>query len=104
MRLLPVAALSSVLLLPCAAVAGDALSRERVKTGILPNGGFYSLYEVTCSDERVVEVATMERRQRWCAQSGSDLACFRTAQEASHKACASAQVAGGDSAGNQYSN
>lgn len=104
MRFLPMAALSTVLLLPCAAMAGDNLSRERVKTGILPNGGFYSLYAVTCSDERTVEVATMDRRQRWCAQSGGELACFRTVEEASHKACATAQVAGGSSAGNEYSN
>ncbi len=104
MRCIPIAALSAALLLPQAGLAGDSVSRERVKTGILPNGGFYSLYAVTCSDERVVEVASTERRQRWCAQAGNELACFRTAQEASHKACATSQVAGSDSAGNEYSN
>lgn len=103
MRCIPIAALATALLLPQAGVAGDSISRERVKTGILPNGGFYSLYAVTCSDERVVEVASTERRQRWCARAGSELACFRTAREASHKACAQGQVAGGEGAGSDFS-
>lgn len=104
MRFLPTIAVAASLLLSYSAFAEDSLPRERTKTGILPNGGFYTLYSVTCSDNRVVEVASTDRRQRWCAQSGADLACFRNADAASNKACAAGNLAASDSAGNEYTN
>lgn len=104
MRFLPTLAVSASLLLSTAAFAEDSLPRERIKTGILPNGGFYTMYAVTCSDDRVVEVASTDRRQRWCAQSGSDLACFRNADAASDKACSASNLAANEASGNEYTN
>ena len=104
MRFLPIVAVSSALLFAQGSMAEEGLSLERTKTGILPNGGFYSMYAVTCSDQTVAEVASTDRRQRWCARSGAEMACYRNAEEALAKACASAQVAASETVGNEYTN
>ena len=102
MRFLPTLAVATAFTLAVAVHADSDLPRERIKTGILPNGGFYTLYSVTCSDNRMAEVASTDRRQRWCARAGTELACFRSADAASSKACGAVRVAsrqaGGDSA------
>jgi hypothetical protein len=60
----------------------------KVKRGIMPNGGFYSIFDVSCSNEKSVQIAETDRRTRWCALSGnSAYNCFRTPKEAAEQAC-----------------
>jgi hypothetical protein len=73
--------------------AAGTISLEKTKTGILPSGGFYGLYQVTCHDQSSASVVSLERRGRWCLNYEGELSCFRRSQEASHMACASADVA-----------
>jgi hypothetical protein len=70
------------------AVAAESIALDKVKTGILPSGGFYTLYEGTCPDKNVVSVASMERMRRWCINASGELACVRGSQEAVERACA----------------
>ena len=70
----------------------DRLPYEKVKTGILPSGGLYSLYEVSCGNSTTT-IASMERRTRWCTQAGDGLSCYRTADQASEKACSFTNIA-----------
>ncbi len=70
----------------------DRLPYEKVKTGILPTGGLYSLYEVSCGNSTTT-IASMERRTRWCTQAGEGLSCYRTADQASEKACSMTSIA-----------
>ena len=68
-------------------------SLDRVKSGILPTGGYYHLYEARCADQQLVTVASTDRSTRWCAERGGDVSCFRRSQDAVVAACSS-QVAG----------
>jgi hypothetical protein len=70
------------------AYAADGITLDRVKTGILPSGGFYSLYEGACADRNVVSVASLDRMRRWCINASGELACVREPQEAVQMACA----------------
>jgi hypothetical protein len=72
--------------------ASDSLQLDKVKTGILPSGGFYSIYSVTCEDQSTSHIAR-KQRDRWCTGSDSQLECFRKASEASQMACAGMKVA-----------
>ena len=45
------AALLVAVLWTTQALSADAVTMEKVKTGILPTGGFYSIYQVTCRGE-----------------------------------------------------
>lgn len=66
---------------------------ERVKTGILPAGGFYSIYEVSCPDNRVATVGAPSRRGGpWCASEDGQLRCFRRSADASARACSVGSV------------
>lgn len=76
-----------------AAFASDAIVVEKVKTGILPAGGLYEMFQVTCQDQSAASVAGMDRRRRWCIGYDGELSCFKDAQEAARTACASSSVA-----------
>jgi len=39
--------------------ASDRVDLVKVKTGILPNGGFYSLYEADCRNQETAAVASL---------------------------------------------
>ena len=82
------AAAISMLLVATSAWAGEAVNLEKVKTGILPNGGFYSIYEVTCMSEGRATIGAMSRRGGpWCAEESGELVCFRRSEEAMARAC-----------------
>ncbi len=93
MRSLSYIAILTASLMSAAVYADNPLAREKVKTGILPSGGFYSLYDVSCNDDTTSSIASLDRGVKWCALTGSTLACFRIADQASDTACASLQVA-----------
>jgi hypothetical protein len=65
----------------------DTLSRKNVKTGILPSGGFYRIYEVACNDDSSASVASIDGNRRWCVLNEEELNCFARAREASNMAC-----------------
>lgn len=75
------------------AQASVIMPLEKVKTGILPSGGLYRIYKVTCHDESSASVVSTQKRGRWCVEYDGQLSCFREAQEASKVACISADVA-----------
>lgn len=84
--------LSFSLVASLALAAGD-IRLEKVKTAILPSGGFFSIYEGTCHDSNVVSVASLDSMRRWCINASGELACARNRQEALRMACASADLA-----------
>ncbi len=93
-------ALWACTLVACAALAGqpqgaaaEAHSIEKVKTGILPAGGFYSLFAVGCADGGASSVASLDNRARWCTQEGNELVCFNSRRAAASLACAGNAVA-----------
>ena len=92
MRLSTGILLGSLSLASFAAHATETLELEKVKKGILPSGGFYSLYEVECKDQSTSSVASTHRQSRWCTNYGGQLSCFRSSQEASHMACSGMSV------------
>lgn len=71
----------------------ENIALDKVKTGILPSGGFYSLYEGTCSDRNVISVASLDRMRRWCINASGELACVRESQEAVQMACSRSGLA-----------
>jgi len=73
--------------------ASEATSLKKSKTGILPAGGFYSLYEASCDDQRTVSLASLERRGRWCSEYQGELNCFRQSKQALQAACVSRELA-----------
>jgi hypothetical protein len=76
-----------------AAQAEKAPQLEKLKTGILPEGGFYTIYAVECGDNLTSSVASSQRRTRWCTSDDGQLECFRSAQEASRRACYGGSIA-----------
>ncbi len=66
---------------------------EKLKTGILPSGGFYTVYAVACDDESTSHIVSSNRKTRWCTQSGEQLNCHRRLQAASLMACPGIDVA-----------
>jgi len=80
--------------------ASDTAQINKVKTGILPTGGFFSIYEAACPQDASVSIASTDRRQRWCVQSDGQLRCFGAASEATRYACSGVLLAdnNGDSA------
>jgi len=76
--------------------ASDPSSLEKLKTGILPSGGFYSMYAVDCPDQSTGAVASLDDRRRWCTFNSGELNCFSRKQEASYSACMSGAVATSD--------
>lgn len=83
-------------------VSGQAWASEpqllgKVKTGILPAGGFYSLYEVVCADTSVVTIGGLSRRGGpWCVGEAGELQCFRRSVDATQLACSAGTVAESD--------
>ena len=75
------------------ASASSEFSKEKVKTGIHPSGGFYGIYEIECSDGAVTSIASVQGDGRWCLNHEGELACFRRSRDASEKACLNVKVA-----------
>jgi hypothetical protein len=67
--------------------ANDALHRHAVKTGILPSGGFFRIYEVACPDNRQANIVSLGERSRWCTGTEGALVCFKRSRLASEAAC-----------------
>ena len=78
------------------AQASSTYHTEKVKTGILPSGDFFSIYEVDCPDKFTAAVARLDGNTRWCTSYDGELSCFLRKQEASLKACGSRAVASRD--------
>ncbi|MCX2976975.1 hypothetical protein [Candidatus Marimicrobium litorale] len=81
------------ILLTGGAHASDTGSINKIKTGILPTGGFFSIYEAACPQNTAVSIASTDRRQRWCVQSDGQLRCFGAASEATRYACSGVLLA-----------
>ena len=82
------AAFVALMLAASSAWASEAVNLEKVKTGILPTGGFYSIYEVTCMREGRATIGAMSRRGGpWCVEESGELVCFRRSEDASARAC-----------------
>lgn len=77
--------------------ASDGMSMKKIKTGILPSGEFYTLYEATCLDQTTASLASLDRRTSWCLQNAGELSCFRQSREALHAACLSEDIASTES-------
>lgn len=75
------------LLVASAAYAEQSSSLEKVKLGLLPTGGFYSVYAVECGDGSPASLASVERGRRWCTSRGGYLDCFRQSAAAIEQAC-----------------
>ena len=73
--------------------AAGTISLEKTKTGILPSGDFYGLYQVNCHHQSSASIVSLDRRGRWCLNYEGELSCFRRSQEAAHMACATVDVA-----------
>ncbi len=93
MRFLTAVFLGSLSLASFATDATEGLQLEKVKKGILPSGGFYSLYEVACNDESTTTIVSTHRQSRWCTNYDGQLNCFRRSQEASNMACSGVSLA-----------
>ena len=83
-----------IFLLAGAAQASGNGPLYKVKTGILPSGDFFSIYEASCPQNTAVSIASLDRRQRWCVESSGQLRCFRAAREAARYACSDMFLAG----------
>lgn len=79
--------ITALCLVASSAYAANDVALDKVKTGILPSGGFYSLYEATCPDQHVVSVASLDRMRRWCINASGELDCVRDSQQAVQMAC-----------------
>ena len=77
----------TALLAASAAHAEVPGSMEKVKSGLLPSGGFYSVYAVECGDRSPASLASLERGRRWCTSRGEELDCFRQSADAMAQAC-----------------
>ena len=66
---------------------------ERVKSGILPTGAVYNIYEVSCKDQTSAELARTQRGRRGCTSYAGELQCFKRAEQAADVACLSADLA-----------
>jgi len=93
MRFLIAAFLGSLSLASFATDANQGPQLEKVKKGILPSGGFYSLYEVACNDGSTTTIVNTHSQRRWCTNDDGQLNCFRRSQEASNMACSDISLA-----------
>lgn len=66
---------------------------DRVKTGILPGGGLYSLYSVACADGAPASLARVDTASGWCTNRGGELVCLKQADAAAELACSRETVA-----------
>ena len=76
-----------------AVYASEGESIQKVKTGILPTGGFFSIYEVACPQDTTASIASTDRRQRWCVEADGQLRCFGAVSEATQHACSGVLLA-----------
>lgn len=83
-------------LLAVSVQASEPFGTEKVKTGILPNGGFYSLFEVDCGNEVTGVIASLKGGTRWCTSYVGEMSCFTSKQESSTSACMTGAVAVAD--------
>lgn len=88
MRSLHSAVMTLLLFLCTQAHVTQAADVTKVKTGILPSGEFYRLYEVQCADQSQASVASLNRGRKWCTNQQDQLSCFRRMEQASNLACA----------------
>ncbi len=72
-------------------LAASAISHDRVKSGILPSGDLYSIYEVSCDNSNKTHIAMMDRRRSWCMIDSGSLECVRDPELAADQACAAQQ-------------
>ena len=93
MRVVTGSLLFSLILYGAFSHASERPDIVKVKTGILPNGGFYSLYEVDCRDQGTAEIASLNGKRRWCALRGGALSCSSSQQDVTSSACVSRAVA-----------
>ncbi|MEZ5503418.1 MAG: hypothetical protein R3E50_12495 [Halioglobus sp.] len=89
---------ASLSLASAAGTPATALDLQKVKKGILPSGGFYTVYQVTCVDQSTTGVISTDRQRRWCTGYGGQLSCYRRAQDAAQMACTGVSVADSSSA------
>jgi hypothetical protein len=87
LRLLLPSLLFAASLVGTTAVAENTVSPHVLKTGILPAGGFYRIYQVHCSDDTVANIASLRGKTDWCVNDGGELTCFDESQRAAEKAC-----------------
>ena len=83
-------------LLGAFAQASAVYDTEKVKTGILPSGGFYVIYQVDCTEQFTAEIASLKGKRRWCTSYDGEMSCFQRKQDASHKACLTGALAAAD--------
>ncbi|MFT4613652.1 MAG: hypothetical protein ACI9NT_000793 [Bacteroidia bacterium] len=89
-----VSALWLMCLLSGLANGSEPQKLEKIKTGILPTGGFYSIYKVACADNSVATIGALSRRGGpWCAGDAGGLQCFRRSVDASQRACSAGSLA-----------
>jgi hypothetical protein len=93
MRFLTAAFLGSLSLASFATDATEGPQLDKVKKGILPSGGYYSLYEVACDDGSTTAIVNKHNQRRWCANDDGQLNCFRRSKEASTMACSDISLA-----------
>jgi hypothetical protein len=79
------------------AFAESPLDMAALKSGILPTGHFYTLYEVECKEAAAANIVAMQRKTRWCMLEEGELNCFGQRQLASKAACQSVESASGSS-------
>jgi hypothetical protein len=87
MRTLFAVTMFTSVLAASAAHAEQSRSLEKVKSGLLPSGGFYSVYAAECGDGSPASLASLERGSRWCTSRGEELDCFRQSADALAQAC-----------------
>ena len=83
-------------LMGVSAQASEPFGTEKIKTGILPAGGFYSLFKVDCGNEVTGSIASLKGRTSWCTSHVGQMSCFTSKQEASIRACMTSAVAVAD--------
>ena len=71
----------------CAHASSDHFDTTKVKTGILPAGGFYSVYQVECREDVTAAIASLNGKRRWCSLHDGAMNCFSSRQRASLSAC-----------------
>jgi hypothetical protein len=93
MRLIKPILLFSLFTASLATQAVEPPQLEKLKTGILPAGGFYSIYAVSCDDQTTSNIVSSHRETRWCTNYDGQLSCYRRSHEASRVACSGVSVA-----------
>ena len=84
---IPYWAISMALFGAFANASSDHFDTKKVKTGILPAGGFYTVYRVDCREEVTASIASLNGKRRWCSLQDGAMNCFSSRQRASLSAC-----------------